>query len=103
MEVDNIVKSLNIKLMELAELCFENNDVTLFHKECGSLSTATLNILNACLELVDDAIVMMGMLHFIIKQQLVVPDTNFSVANKDTDNTDKFCKVDGGHRMAYMV
>ena len=56
MEVDNIVKSLNIKLMEMAKLCFENDDVTLFHKECGSLSSATLNISNACLELVDGAI-----------------------------------------------
>ena len=77
MEVDNIVKSLNIKLMEMAKLCFENNDVTLFHKDCGSLSTATLNILNACLELVDGAIVVMGMLRSIIEQQSVCLDTNF--------------------------
>ena len=75
-EVDNIVKSLNIKLMEMAKLCFENDDVTLFHKECGSLSSATLNISNACLELVDGAIVVMGMLWSIIKQQSVCPDTN---------------------------
>ena len=69
MEVDNIVKSLNIKLMEMAKLCFENDDVTLFHKECGSLSSATLNISNACLELVDGAIVVMGMLQSITEQQ----------------------------------
>ena len=102
MEVDNIVKSLNIKLMEMAKLCFENNDVTLFHKDCGSLSTATLNILNACLELVDGAIVVMGMLRSIIEQQSVCPGTNFPVI-EDTDNSDKFCKVDGDHRMAYMI
>ena len=67
MEVDNIVKSLNIKLMEIAKLCFENNDVTLFHKNYGSLSTATLNMSNACLELVDGAIVVMVMLRSIIE------------------------------------
>ena len=101
-EVDNIVKSLNIKLMEIAKLCFENNDVTLFHKECGSLSTATLNILNACLELVDGAIVVMGMLRSIIEKQSVHPGTNFPVV-EDTDNSDKFCMVEGDHRMAYML
>ena len=102
MEVDNIVKSLNIKLMEMAKLCFENDDVTLFHKECGSLSSATLNISNACLELVDGAIVVMGMLRSIIEKQSVHPGTNFPVV-EDTDNSDKFCMVEGDHRMAYML
>ena len=101
-EVDNIVKSLNIKLMEMAKLCFENDDVTLFHKECGSLSSATLNISNACLELVDGAIVVMGMLRSIIEKQSVNLGINFPVV-EDTDNSDKFCMVDGDHRMAYML
>jgi len=86
-ELENTVKSLNSELMELARFYFENDNIVSLHKDGGLLSTATLNISKACLEVVDSTCVVMAIMRSIINQQSIYIEAKIpSVAKHTVDN-----------------
>ena len=67
--LETLVKTLNDELLKLAEFYFDEPSITTLQQDGGSLSTATLNISKACLEVIDSTCVVMATMRSIIKDQ----------------------------------
>ena len=69
--LETLVKTLNDELLKLAEFYFDEPTITTLQQDGGSLSTATLNISKACLEVIDSTCVIMATMRSIVKDQSV--------------------------------
>ena len=67
--LETLVKNLNEELIELAEFYFDDETVSVLRQDEGLLSTATLNISKACLEVIDSTCVVMATMSSIVKKQ----------------------------------
>ena len=67
--LETLVKNLNEELIKLAEFYFDDETVSVLRQDEGLLSTATLNISKACLEVIDSACVVMATMRLIVKKQ----------------------------------
>lgn len=69
--LETLVKTLNDELVRLAKFYFDDVTLTTLEQDGGSLSTATLNISKACLEVIDSTVVIMATMRSIVKEQSV--------------------------------
>jgi len=89
--LETLVKSLNDKLLKLAEFYFDDLSLTTLRQNRSLLSTATLNVSKACLEVIDSTCVIMATMRSIVKDQSVnikddVGLTQNTHAHADTTN-----------------
>lgn len=90
--LETLVKNLNEELIELAEFYFDDETVSVLRQDEGLLSTATLNISKACLEVIDSTCVVMATMRSIVKKQSKdLAQDICSTEKKLTENI--FCKL----------
>ena len=85
--LETMVKTLNDELLKLAEFYFDERTISTLQQDGGSLSTATLNVSKACLEVIDSTCVVMATMRSIVKDQSVNIKDDIGLTQNLTQNT----------------
>ena len=91
--LETLVKTLNDELLKLAEFYFDEPTITTLQQDGGSLSTATLNISKACLEVIDSTCVIMATMRSIVKDQSVNIKDDIGLTQKTHEHANTIANV----------